>query len=127
MKTYQALAKYLEAYQNCQRNYREEWKEKWEKKIEEIMKTAPHGSGIDTGITFDIEKSTPDKLVFYFSFHHMNECGFYTNWTDHKAIVTPSFTGDYYLQITGRNQNDIKDYLADIFYTWLDEEITEEK
>lgn len=93
--------------------------------VEKLVKdTAPSGSGIDTGTKINLEKSSANKLVFEFGFHHMNENGFYDGWTEHTAIVTPSLTSQFDLRITGRNRNDIKDYLHDTFYWWLSDTIT---
>ena len=89
--------------------------------IEELLKNkGPAGSGIDTGTKFVAEESKTNKLVFSCSFHHMNDVGYYTNWTDHKIIVTPSFRpNDCDIRVYGRNQNGIKDYLADVFNDFL--------
>jgi trehalose utilization protein len=71
----------------------------------------PHGSGIDSGIQLDFEQSTGEKLIFTTEFHHMNDVGYYDGWTSHQVIVTPSLQFGLNLHITGRNRNDIKDYL----------------
>jgi hypothetical protein len=54
-------------------------------------------------------------LVIVTSYHHMNDAGMYDGWTDHKVIVTPSLVHGFVLRITGRNRNDIKEYIADLF------------
>jgi hypothetical protein len=79
----------------------------------------PSGSGVDIGTKLDLGESTSDKLVFSASFHHMDEHGGYDGWTDHKIIVTPSLQFGFNLKITGRDRNQIKDYLSDIFHTAL--------
>jgi hypothetical protein len=61
-----------------------------------------------------MESSTPDKLVFNTSFHHMDENGYYTGWTDHNIIVTPTF-GSFKIAITGKDRGGIKEYLHDVF------------
>ena len=45
----------------------------------------------------------------------MNEGGFYDGWTTHDIIVTPSLVTTIDVRVTGRNKNDIKDYLAEMF------------
>lgn len=75
----------------------------------------PSGSGIDNGVAMDIEKSNETKLVFTFGYHHMNENGYYDGWTEHKLIVTASLVGGFNMSITGKNRNDIKDYLYQTF------------
>lgn len=86
--------------------------------IERIMAQCEHlpsGSGLDNGVRFSYSKSKPNQLVFKTSFHHINENGFYTCWTQHKIIVKPSFFQGFEVTITGRNKNGIKEYLYDLF------------
>ena len=61
--------------------------------------------------------STPDKLVFYTSFHHMNDNGFYDGWTEHTVTVRPSLQFGFNMKISGQNRNEIKYHLHDVFYT----------
>ena len=85
----------------------------WSDRIEELCKNClPSGSGIDCGTTLNLDKSTPERLVFDASFHHMDECGFYDGWTDYQVIVTPSLWAGMTLRVTGRNKRNIKEYLA---------------
>jgi hypothetical protein len=84
--------------------------------IKGMLQLLPFGSGIDKGIKFDWDNSKPNKLVFNFSFHHMKD-GYYNGWTDHKLILTPSFTVGYDMRISGKDKNDIKDHLHDVFST----------
>lgn len=79
----------------------------------------PSGSGFDCGTSFDMNASTINKLVFVTSFHHMSEHGTYTNWTEHNVTVTPSFIGGFDIKVSGRNHNNIKDYIGDTFHTAL--------
>ncbi len=82
----------------------------------------PSGSGVDNGTKFDFGASKIDRLVFTAGFHHMNSHGFYTEWTQHQFIVTPSFSG-INIRITGRNRNDIKEYLHEVFHFALVQEV----
>ena len=91
----------------------------WQETIDTIMETAPSGSGIDCGTKLH-EDSTGGRLVFVSEFHHMNEGGYYDGWTEHRIIVTPTFS-DFDIRVTGRNRNEIKDYLADVYEAWLSE------
>lgn len=91
-----------------------EWKEKHEERLIELLDILPSGSGIDSGIKFDWEKSNRQKLVFTFGFHHMNEVGYYDGWTYHVLTIAPSFPFGYSLKISGSNRNQIKDYLYDL-------------
>lgn len=91
-----------------------------------VRETSPTGSGIDTGTTLDLPdtwvKHPINRLVFRFSFHHMNEHGMYDGWTDHKLTVTPSLVDGFDLNISGRDKNQIKDHLYDTFNDWLQTE-----
>jgi len=112
---YKAIASTLQAYNNCVKSNNTEWQEKHEERLSYICKDyMPSGSGIDSGITFNMELSKPDKLVFDFSYHHMGE-GYYKKWTQHRLYVTPSLVNDFDLKITGENYNDVKEYLYQLF------------
>lgn len=80
----------------------------------------PSGSGFNNGTKFDFDRSKRSKLVFHTSFHHMDENGYYDGWTDHTVTITPSFDG-IEVKVSGRNRNDIKDYIADEFALLLED------
>lgn len=122
--TYQSLAAQLDiiARANGATVIKQEWIDGAESRIELLMGNAPHGSGIDSGIQLD-DSSTAQKLVFTFGFHHMNDNGMYDGWTYHTAIVTPDLQFGYRLKITGRDRNQIKEYLHEIISFWLDSEL----
>ena len=114
---YQALASRIDAYHRCVKRKNTEWEEKHEAVIVALCdKYLPSGSGLDRGPRLDIQKSTGEKLVFtHCDFHHMNENGYYDGWTEHTVVVMPSLQYGMLLRITGRNRNDIKDYLHEVF------------
>ena len=117
---YSHIASLLIAIDNCAKAKNIEWITNHLHSIDNLVKSAmPSGSGVDSGTKFDFDSSNPNKLVFTFEYHHMDENGYYCNWTDHKAIVTPSLAFGFNLQITGPNKNDIKDYLHDLFHSAL--------
>jgi len=119
-KIYQLLATKLDARARCLEKGNTEWFAHHEVAILDIMRdTAPSGSGIDNGTSIDLDKSTGNRLVFDMSFHHMDENGMYDGWTDHTIIVKPSLIFDIDVKISGRNRNNIKDYLHDEVYWWL--------
>ena len=80
----------------------------------------PSGAGFDNGTTLDLDASSEDKLVFDTSFHHMNENGYYDGWTEHRIYVTPSLIHGFAMRITGKNRNQIKDYIYEVFQAALD-------
>lgn len=126
-QVFQHIARSLQAYHNClKRNIDDstvECLDKHESTIESLVDIyLPSGSGIDAGVKFDIESSKPEKLIFIFSYHHMQE-GYYTKWTEHKLIITPSLANDFNMRITGENYNDVKDYLYETFQYSLSREV----
>ena len=61
--------------------------------------------------------------MFFTAFHHMNENGFYDDWTNHRVTVTASLDNQINVKVSGKNRNDIKDYIKEIFYDVLTNEI----
>lgn len=119
-KLYQHIARKLEAMESCT----DEWKDKHAHSIESMtLGYMPSGSGIDTGTKFSFENSKPNKLVFEFSYHHMNENGYYDGWTEHKLIVTPNLWSGFDMRITGPNRNDVKEYFYQVFEYALNLEV----
>jgi hypothetical protein len=122
-KVYQVLAISFQSYQNCVaiQAYQNcvasgsEWKYRHEKAINYICGQLPSGSGIDKGTKFNFEKSKPNRLVLNVDFHHM-ENGHYDGWTEHEIIITPDLAYNFDLRITGRDRNQIKDYLGDTYH-----------
>jgi len=122
-KLYKHIAGTLQAYQRCIETNNITWKDKHEEKLNKLVDQLPSGSGIDAGIELDFEKSKPNKLIFNFSFHFMDDCGMYDGWIDYKLTVIPDLYNDFSLWITGRNKREIKDYLYEIFDYALRQEI----
>ena len=83
----------------------------------------PHGSGFDSGCQVDLDASTSDKLVIRTSYHHMDENGSYDGWTEHVVTVRPSLAFGTRMTVSGRNRNDIKDYILETFHEALHAEI----
>lgn len=122
MPVYKAIAHTFEARANCIKSQNTEWQGKHEDKILDIVKEClPSGSGFDNGTTFDFDKSLPHRLVFNVSFHHMNDNGMYDGWTQHAVIVHPSLAHDFKLDVTGRDRNEIKSYIHEVFSSALAE------
>lgn len=122
------LASTIMARLNCIASNNVERRDHHEATIERIAKQhLPSGSGFDNGTTVDLDDSIADFIVLNTSFHHMNENGYYDGWTEHKIVVTPSFIGRLTMKIGGRNRNDIKDYINDVFANHLLAPITKEQ
>lgn len=111
----QAIAVLVEARLNCIKHKNTEVADFNEERLLKIVKeTMPSGSGIDNGVKIDLDKCTKNKLVFNFDYHHMNRNGYYDGWTDHTLTVTPEFNG-FDMKISGRDKNQTKEYLYDLF------------
>lgn len=123
-KLYRHLAGKVQAMATCRKTDNAEWFERHSDAAEKLCKDhMPSGSGVDCGTTIDLDRSKPQRLVFHTSFHHMDESGGYDGWTEHDVIVTPCLYSGFDLRITGRDRDDIKDYLGELFSYALDREI----
>src|SRR2546430_16241735 len=92
-QVYKEIASLVDAYHRCVARPTEfdTWILKHKETILSLVKEyMPSGSGIDGGTKIDLEKSTGEKLVFHFSFHHMDENGMYDGWTEHTLTVRAS-------------------------------------
>lgn len=117
---YVQFAQTINALSNCIASGNNEWGAKHEANAFELTKEfMPSGSGIDSGTKLDIDETLrhgAQKLVFTTAFHHMDENGGYDGWTEHKVIVTPSLQFGFDLKITGRDRNEIKGYLHEVYH-----------
>lgn len=119
---YQVMANRLIAWHNCHKSQgMEEFVrilnlQKHEDRLDELVREyLPSGSGFDNGTKLNYDRSTPDKLVFETSFHHMNNHGGYDGWTEHVVIVRPSLAHGFVVDVTGRDRNDVKTYIVETF------------
>ena len=120
-KLYQSLASAIDARTRCENTGNSEWFARWTDLIERIERTRlPSGSGFDNGTTVDLDKSSGERLVLNTSFHHMNEDGYYDGWTDHTITVKGSLVFGFDIRVSGRNRNDIKGYISEVFQNCLD-------
>ncbi len=123
MKLYVKIASLLGATVGCIQSGNVEWQNKHEEELRFIEKNLlPSGSGFDCGTRISLDKSNPEKIVMATSFHHMDENGGYDGWTEHEVIITPSLQFGFNTKVTGKNRNDIKVYITDIFNDDLDSE-----
>ncbi len=123
-KLYQHLASSVQARLNCAASGNAEWLQKHSDNIlSAVHYLMPSGSGIDGGTILDLISQSPNRLVFYCSFHHMDEGG-YDGWTDHTIIVTPDLAHGFDLRVTGRDRNEIKDYLAEVYHAALSQDVS---
>jgi len=96
-----------------------EWYDRWEDRVERVVgELFPSGSGFDAGTKFDWEKSTSEKLVFHFGYHHLNENGFYTHWSEHKVTVKASLANGFDVKIT---KDRVDDSALEYYYDVVNE------
>jgi hypothetical protein len=127
MKVYRIIASLLLAQQNCKASGSTEWLERHTNRIFDIVKEClPSGGGFDNGTALDAGASSPEKIVFRTSFHHMSESGMYDGWTEHTVRVYPSLASEFRLTISGCDRNGIKEYIYNAFFDALREEFKEE-
>ena len=113
MKVYQALAQAVEGMRDGKR---------MEEKVYNIMKRAPSGSGIDSGTSFIPGECNREQLVFFTEYHHVDENGYYDARTYHRVIATHDLLG-LNIRVTGRNKNNIRDYLTKVYRDWLTKDV----
>lgn len=123
MKVYAQIAQLIEARVNCKKSGNDEWFGKHGESIIELVKNFPSGSGFDSGTTIDFDRSTPNRLIFLTSYHHMNNGGMYDGWTEHEIRIKPDLASGFEMVISGRDRNDIKEYIAQMFEPLLNAEV----
>jgi hypothetical protein len=123
---YSELAQAIQSRKSCEQSGNTEWFDKWSERIKLFESLLPHGSGFDSGTKVNLDESHADRLVFETSFHHMDGAGYYSGWTEHTVTLTPAFIGRFHLRISGRNRNDIKEYIASEFDHVLSLDVTYE-
>ena len=116
MKTVvQELAVAFDARERCNKTGNKEWEARWNERIAQLIDTLPQGSGFDTRYAEgDVTMDKRGRLVIQTSFHHMNDGGYYDGWTEHTVTVSPAFDG-IDIKVSGRDRNDIKNYIAEVF------------
>jgi len=130
MKTLiKAIASRICAIENCRKRppLNPDAKADHEATLRRLEKLLPSGSGFDDGTTIDLDRSTSDKIVLLTAFHHMDEMGDYDWWTEHTITVEPSFVFGLAIKVSGKNRNDINNYIAETFQCDLSQEIPDDK
>lgn len=124
-RIYEVLNTAVSAKRNCMKIDRvnTEWENKWDDLIRHIEKNyLPSGSGFDAGTKVDEDACVNNrKIVLTFSYHHMDEHGYYDGWTEHKAVILPCFDG-IEVHIKGalpRKYRHDKEYFGDTMHNAL--------
>lgn len=121
-KLYSRIAQLLETIHHCE-EISHPWLSRHEQTLADLCEEhLPSGAGFDAGTKLD-DSSTPQRLVFITSFHHMNDAGYYDGWTEHTVIVSPSLACGYELKVTGRDRNGVKEHIGEAFADFLDTDV----
>jgi hypothetical protein len=114
------MAQIAQARANCAECGTSEWLARHEERLHKLTKEfMPSGSGFDVGTSIDIDASHGERLTFRTAFHHMDASGGYAGWSDHVVTVTASLCHRAKLSISGRDWNDIKEYIHEAFHQAL--------
>ena len=84
--------------------------------LERLESHLPSGSGLDLGPRIDDRSRENHIVISHCDFHHMSEHGFYDGWTEHTVVITPSLAWGIDVRVTGRDRNEIKEYIGEIFH-----------
>lgn len=118
---YKEIAQCLNGYGKVSKDIQEKKEEILDYIEKEIL---PSGSGFDCGCKIIREKFS-EKIKISFDYHHMDENGYYCEWTEHTVIITPSLLFDINMRITGPDKRQSKDYFCDVFSDLLLRELNE--
>lgn len=122
----EAIHSALVAQRNCKSRAcpNTEWAARWSAYLDRIARELlPHGSGFDIGTVITSLAADGHGVKFWTEFHHMDDNGGYDGWTQHTIVVRPTFGAGVDLRTTGRDRNQIKDYIADVFGAVLTAEL----
>ena len=68
------------------------------------------------GIEILQEKCDELNKLFNSSYKpNVDENGYYDGWTEHEVIIIPSLRYGFNVKVTGKNKNDIKEYIRHVF------------
>ena len=82
-----------------------------EKQLSWLQELLPIGNGIEAVCVIPL-KSTKKRIVIDTYYWHLN---YSYEWTIYQVVITPSFEGEINIRITGKNVDNVKEYLQDIF------------
>ena len=82
-----------------------------EKQLSWLQELLPFGNGIEAVCVIPL-KSTKKRIVIDTYYWHPD---YSDEWTIYKVVITPSFEGEINIRITGKNEDNVKEYLHDIF------------
>ena len=65
----------------------------------ELRDLLPSGSGVDSGTTINVGASSRNRIILDFSFHYMNEDGYYDGWIPFVVGISPCLAWGFDLQM----------------------------
>ena len=108
--------------ERAENNLNAQWGPIARTRLDQLVRMLPHGSGIDRGTK--LISASASRIVLECGFHHMDEHGYYDGWTEHRITIRPTFDS-LDIHVSGRNRNDIKEYLHEVYALALSEKIVE--
>lgn len=119
----QRMSELLQAMRNCEKSGNDEWHKKHKAELAQLVREKmPSWAGFDNGTNLFMD-SDPQCLEFQTAFYHMDDAGYYDGWTKHEVKVRPMFSG-FSVHVSGKDKNDIKEHIAQVFYDALSEVLT---
>ena len=82
----------------------------------------PHGSGFDADLKVELVPAV-QAFTISFDYHHMDDMGGYSHWSEGVITVTPDFVGVELDLVTTEDDESFKDYVLDTFHQALAEEV----
>lgn len=116
------IAETAEWAERAENNANAQWGDIASARLAQLVNMLPSGSGIDNGT--ELVSASATKIVLSAGFHHMNDGGFYDGWTEHRITIRPTFDS-LDISISGRNRNDIKEYLHETYHYAISAMVTE--
>lgn len=97
----------------------------WGKRAKELAllkELLPNGNGFREreGLAVILLESTKKRIVIETTYWHKNNSD---EVTSHQVIITPSFEDEINIRITGKNEDNVKEYLHNIFREALMSEV----
>lgn len=117
------IAVISDALERCKAKGNTEWIEKHSEHLKKLCNHLPSGSGYDSGTK--LLSASYEKAIFSTSYHHTNEAGCYTGWTEHVVTIKAAFDG-FTIHVSGKDKNGVKEVIQDDFYFALGQEVDNE-
>ena len=87
----------------------------------------PSGSGIDSGMKIDIEKSNRNEITLTGDYHYMDDNGFYAGWFGFSVVIASDLAHGPHVKdfsITYNNTELDKEWIVEFFGDYLSETVS---